>query len=64
MHQLLWRESSKITDFAIRKGMTFVPYTPTVFSEIPGYDHQLATKIGVDVTTNRGDVYIALAKIA
>lgn len=63
MHDLLWRENAKITDFAVRKGMTFQPYTPALFSEIPGYKYDVAEAIGVDVTTNRSDVYVAITKI-
>lgn len=64
MHDLLWRESSKITDFAIRKGMTFHQYTgPDFFSLMPGYKYSEAEKIKSDITTQRNDVFLALKQI-
>ena len=63
MYELLWQESSKITDFAFRKGMNFVPYNVEVFSDWQGYDAEVAQPL-FDVNTNKhNDVYIATATI-
>jgi hypothetical protein len=64
MHDLLWRESAKITDFAIRKNIKFYPYTgPEVFAAFPGYKYDVAVNIPTDVVTSRPDVYIGIARI-
>jgi len=64
MHELLWRESSKITDFAIRKGIKFYPYAGTAtFEAFPGYKYDVAATIPTDIITSRQDVYIGIAQI-
>lgn len=64
MHELLWHENSKITDFAIRKQINFEPYGgPDAFSMLPGYKYDEAEKIKADITTQRNDVYIAFTQI-
>ena len=60
MRTLLWQENNKITEFAIRKNLTFQHYTTAeVFSEISGYKYEA----GVTIKPKPTDVYIAVAKI-
>ena len=41
MWELLWQESTKITDFAMRKGMHFYPYNVKLFERWDGYLKQV-----------------------
>lgn len=60
MRNLLWTESAKLTDFAIRKNMEFKQYLSTdVFAEIAGYKYD----IGQTITPTQTDVYVAVAQI-
>jgi len=60
MWQRLWEESSKITDFAMRKGMNWQRYDPlTSFAKINGFNKQSAKY----VEQHQSDVYTSLIKI-
>ena len=59
MRDLLWTESAKITDFAIRKGMEFKPYNNMVFSSIKGFDKKAAQQQVI----NNNDTYVAFIRI-
>lgn len=59
MRTLLWEESAKLTDFAIRKEMNFVPYDRLAFSSIKGFDKKAANALKI----NTSDVYVALTRI-
>jgi|TARA_R110002074_G_scaffold166722_6_gene327498 hypothetical protein len=60
MRSLIWNESSKITDFAIKKGMKFQKYnTNDVFAMIDGYKYD----IGNNLTPHQTDVYVAITQI-
>ena len=65
MRDLLWKESSKITDFAMRKGLNFKPYDVSAFGKWEGFDHSSAftidfNRINID---KHNDVYIASCEI-
>ena len=63
MRNLLWTESAKITDFAIRKSMNFKPYTVEEFKNWNGYDIDQAAYF-LEVNKNKhNDVYIATTTI-
>ena len=60
MWELLWQESSKITDFAMRKNMDWQKYDPkTSFSTLPGFDKKAAKY----VDNRQPDVYTSVVKI-
>ena len=60
MRPLLWEETSKITEFVIRKNLTFQHYTSTdVFSTIDGYKYD----VGRNIVPKPTDVYVAVAQI-
>jgi hypothetical protein len=60
MRPILWEESQRITDFAIRKQMNFLEYDPVkAFENIPGYKYDVAQKL----KKNHSDVYIAIAQV-
>lgn len=62
MRTLLWEESVKITDFAIKKGIEWKVYDPiTAFENIEGYDYQAAKDLEINHEPN--DVFIGIAKI-
>jgi hypothetical protein len=63
MRPLLWQETSKITEFAIRHNMQFNQYTTTdVFSKIPGYKYTVGP-LAQSITPTQTDVYVAVAQI-
>jgi len=60
MWEILWQESSKITDFAMRKNMPWQLYNPqTTFKDIKGFDKSAAKYMD----NKWNDVYIAICKI-
>jgi hypothetical protein len=60
MRPLLWQESTKITDFAIKKNIAFQLYdTAEVFSGIAGYKYD----VGENIVPKPTDVYIAVSQI-
>jgi len=60
MYELLWQESSKITDFAMRKNMAWQQYNPlTSFANIKGFDKKAAKY----VNNRQKDVYTSVIKI-
>lgn len=62
MRSLLWTESVKITDFAIKKGIQFKEYNPvTAFEDIEGYDYEAAKDLKINHEPN--DVFIGTIKI-
>ena len=62
MRSLLWTESAKITDFAIKKGIQFQEYDPvTAFEDIPGYDYEAAKDLKINHEPN--DVFIGVKRI-
>jgi hypothetical protein len=65
MRDLLWKESSKITDFAMRKGLNFKPYDISAFGTWKGFDHSAAFSIDFDRINidKHKDVYIASCEI-
>ena len=63
MHELLWKESVKIADFAMRKGMQFKPYTVEEFKNWQGYDIDQAAQFLAINKDKHQDVYIATATI-
>jgi len=60
MRNLLYIESAKITDFAIRKGLNFKQYSP---SELAKYIEGANTDIAETLTANGPDIYFAVARI-
>ena len=63
MWELLWQESSSITDFAFRKGMNFSQYNVKLFEQWNGYNPSVAEPF-LDINKNKhSDVYIATATI-
>jgi len=63
MWELLWQESTKITDFAMRKGMHFYPYNVKLFEQWDGYNSIKAEPF-LEVNKNKhNDVYMAIATI-
>ena len=65
MRDLLWKESSNITDFAMRKGLTFKPYNITEFNQWEGFNHSHAFESdfnGINIDKHK-DVYITSATI-
>ena len=64
MHDLLWQETAKIIDFAIRKNMQWQPYSIDVFKNWEGYDLEIAAPFLEVNKTKHTDVYIATATIA
>lgn len=66
MRKLLWKESAKITDFAIRKGLKFKPYDIAEFDQWEGFDHSKAFEFDFDKINNvkYNDVYIASSQIS
>jgi hypothetical protein len=66
MYEILWQESSKITDFAMRKGLTFKPYNTNEFASWAGFDRSDAFELDYNKINNNikhNDVYIATCKI-
>ena len=65
MHQLLWRESSKITDFAIRKKLEWKQYSTAEFSSWEGFDRSDAFELDYKKINNtkHNDVYITSCQI-
>ena len=65
MRELLWKESAIITDFAIRKGLTFKPYSTHEFSSWKGFDHASAFQIDFEKINNtkHKDVFITSCQI-
>jgi len=62
MRGLLWTESVKITDFAIKKGIQFREYDPvTAFEDIEGYNYEAAKDLKINHEPN--DVFIGTIKI-
>ena len=60
MWERLWEESSKITDFAMRKDMQWQLYNPeTTFKSIKGFDLKTAKTLH----NKWNDVYISICKI-
>ena len=59
MRKLLWTESVKITDFAVRKDMNFSLYNNQAFNSINGFDK----KISNTLTINNSDTYISVKRI-
>ncbi len=66
MRELLWKESAKITDFAIRKGLNFKPYDISAFGAWEGFDHSKAYELDFERINNdkHNDVYIASSQIS
>ena len=65
MRDLLWKESSNITDFEMRKGLTFKPYNITEFNQWEGFNHSHAFESdfnGINIDKHK-DVYITSATI-
>jgi hypothetical protein len=65
MRDLLWKETNKITDFAIRKGLKFTPYTTNEFAQWNGFKHSNAFNIDFNKINNskHEDVFIASCQI-
>lgn len=63
MHKLLWEESVKITDFAMRKNMKFEQYSVELFKNWDGYDMDAAAPFIEVNKTKHTDVYMATATI-
>lgn len=63
MRELLWKESTKITDFALRKNINFQPYTCDMFSEWQGYNKSEAEAFNAINSDKHSDVYVAIATI-
>jgi len=63
MRELLWKESAKITDFALQKGIQFKPYNVSEFKHWNGYDIDIASEYEMINITKHNDVYIASVTI-
>jgi hypothetical protein len=66
MRELLWKESAKITDFAIRKGLKFKQYNLAEFNQWEGFDYSNAFELDFNKVNSdkHKDVYIASAQIS
>ena len=63
MWEILWQESSKITDFALRKNLNFHTFDLNLFNEWEGFDFDTAQHFNGINTDKHADVYIASATI-
>lgn len=63
LRELLWKESAKITDFAIRKGLDFKQYNLDLFKKWETFDFETAQTYDQLNSSKHSDVYIALATI-
>ena len=63
MRNLLWTESVKIIDFAIRKGLEFKQYNLDLFKKWDTFDFETAQTYDQLNNIKHSDVYIALATI-
>lgn len=63
MRNLLWTESVKIIDFAIRKGLEFKQYNLDLFKKWDTFDFETAQTYDQLNNSKHSDVYIALATI-
>jgi len=63
MRNLLWTESVKIIDFAIRKGLEFKQYNLDLFKKWDTFDFEIAQTYDQLNNSKHSDVYIALATI-
>ena len=63
MRNLLWTESVKIIDFAIRKGLEFKQYNLDLFKKWDTFDLKTAQTYDQLNNSKHSDVYIALATI-
>ena len=65
MYEILWQESAKITDFAMRKGLTFKPYSTNEFSSWDGFDRSNVFELDYKKINNtkHNDVYITSCQI-
>jgi hypothetical protein len=63
MWEILWQESSKITDFALRKNLNFHTFDLNLFNEWEGFDFDTAQHFNGINTDKHKDVYIASATI-
>lgn len=63
MRNLLWTESVKIIDFAIRKGLEFKQYNLDLFKKWDTFDFETAQTYNQLNNSKHSDVYIALATI-
>ena len=63
LRELLWKESAKITDFAIRKGLDFKQYNLDLFKTWESFDFEQAQTYIQLNNSKHSDVYIALATI-
>ena len=61
MRNLLWTESVKIIDFAIRKGLEFKQYNLDLFKKWDTFDFETAPNVYFSNNSKHSDVYIALA---
>ena len=63
LRELLWKETAKITDFAIRKGLEFKQYNLDLFKKWDTFDFETAQTYDQLNNSKHSDVYIALATI-
>ena len=63
MWEILWQESSKITDFAFRKQLDFKQFDLNLFNSWDGFDPDTAQQFQRINTDKHADVYIAVATI-
>lgn len=63
LRELLWKESAKITDFAIRKGLDFKQYNLDLFKTWESFDFEKSLTYIQLNSSKHSDVYIALATI-